>query len=206
MKNSLLTLVVVALMIAAPRADATIIEYSAALSGLNESPPNDSTATGFAQATVDDVLGTLTLDVSFSGLTAPTTAAHIHCCTALPMTDNAGAATTVPSLLGFPLGVVSGNYFDILDLNEASTYNPAFVTDNGGTLAGAQAALLNGLAEGKAYLNIHTSAYPAGEIRGFFTVSQVPEPSTLILLGLGLAVFGWRKYGVNSRLRRMSMI
>jgi hypothetical protein len=36
---------------------------------------------------------------------------------------------------------------------------------------------------GKSYLNIHTTAFPGGEIRGFLTL--VPEPGTFALLGLG---------------------
>jgi hypothetical protein len=50
-------------------------------------------------------------------------------------------------------------------------------------LAGAEAALALGLAEGKAYLNIHTSFAPGGEIRGF--LNEVPEPASLALLGVG---------------------
>ena len=38
-----------------------------------------------------------------------------------------------------------------------STYNAPFVTANGGTAAGAEAALFAGLAAGTAYLNIHTT-------------------------------------------------
>ena len=42
------------------------------------------------------------------------------------------------------------------------------------------------LFDGKAYLNIHTTFVPSGEIRGF--LKQVPDNGlTLSLLGLGLA-------------------
>ena len=48
-----------------------------------------------------------------------------------------------------------------------ASYNPAFVTAHGGTAASAAAALLAGLEAGQAYLNIHTTTHPGGEIRGF---------------------------------------
>ena len=39
-----------------------------------------------------------------------------------------------------------------------------------------------------AYFNIHTIQFPGGEIRGFLhAVQSVPEPGSLVLLGLGLA-------------------
>jgi hypothetical protein len=39
--------------------------------------------------------------------------------------------------------------------------------------------------DGKAYLNIHTSTFGAGEIRGYFR--PVPEPTSLAaLIGAGL--------------------
>lgn len=122
----------------------------------------------------------LTLDVTFSGLEAPTTASLIHCCVTPP--GAAGVATTVPSFPGFPLGV-SGSYVHTLDLTQASCWNPAFVTANGGTVAGAEAVLAAGLNAGDAYLNIHTAMFPGGEISGFLT----PEPTTAVLLGAGLA-------------------
>jgi hypothetical protein len=42
-----------------------------------------------------------------------------------------------------------------------------------------------GLAQGRAYFNIHTTQFGGGEILGFL---RVPEPATLLLLGLGLAL------------------
>jgi hypothetical protein len=44
-------------------------------------------------------------------------------------------------------------------------------------------AFLNGLNDGKMYLNLHTSQFSGGEIRGFYQL--VPEPSAISLIGLG---------------------
>jgi hypothetical protein len=174
-----------ALLSFAGAAQGSLIVYNASLSG-----PNEGTASpglGSATITFNDVAHTLLIDASFSGLTSPTTASHIHCCTAPPGTGTAGVATQLPTFTLFPLGVTSGAFSQSLDLTLASSWNPAFVTGNGGTTAGAEAALLAGSAAGQAYFNIHTMAFPAGEIRGFLIA--VPEPGTwgMMILGFGIA-------------------
>jgi hypothetical protein len=148
-----------------------------------ENPPTGSPGTGFALVTIDTTAHLLTVDFNFSGLQSTTTAAHIHCC--LPPPSNSGVATQTPRFVGFPTGVTSGSYFHVFDSSDLATYNPAFVTANGGTAAGAEAALLAGLLAGNAYLNIHTTVWPGGEIRGFLT--QTPEPATMMLTGAALA-------------------
>ena len=192
MKNGFLRLILGAALCAlATQASAAILIYDAEL-GNFESPPTGSPGTGFAQVTIDTAANTMDVMVTFSGLTSGTTASHIHCCTALPGTGTAGVATTVPTFTGFPLGVMSGTYDHTFDMSLASSYNPVFVTNNGGTVASAEAALLAGLSAGDAYLNIHTTNFGGGEIRGFLTA--VPEPSTWAMMILGFAGIGFMAY------------
>ena len=68
------------------------------------------------------------------------------------------------------------------DMTQASTWNPAFVTANGSTTAGAEAALVSGMAAGQAYLNIHTTTSPGGEIRGFPALSVPTLPGVMVVI------------------------
>src|SRR5207237_5216096 len=124
-----------------------------------------------------------------------TTASHIHCCTTIPFTGAAGVATTVPTFAGFPLGVTSGQYDNTLDMTLASSYNAPFLTANLGSTALAEAALLAGAFAGTEYLNVHTTSFLGGEIRGFLVA--VPEPASFVVLASGLLTFGlllsWRR-------------
>jgi len=167
----------------ASAAHAVPITFTATLSGPNESPPNASLGTGFAQVDFDLAANLMRVQVSFGGLLGTTTASHIHCCTAVPFAGTAGVATTTPTFTDFPLGVNIGTYDHIFDMTLTSSYNPAFVTAQGG-IAGAEAALFNGMLAGQDYFNIHTSVFPGGEIRGFLVA--VPEPATITMFGSAL--------------------
>ena len=195
LSNRLIHLVFVAALstLSAPSAYATIFEYQATLTGPSESPPNASPANGFAFVTFDDFANTEHVNVSFSGLIGTTTASHIHAATAVPFTGTAGVATTTPTFTGFPLGVTSGTYDNTFDLMMASSFNSAYITANGGTPASAEAALLAAAAAGEAYLNIHTTVVPGGEIRGFLTPVPEPETYAMLLAGLGLLGFMARR-------------
>jgi len=166
----------------ATRSQASIISYLALLDGPSESPPNASPGTGTANVDYDDAAHTLHVHVVFAGLLGNTTASHIHSATAVPGVGTAGVATTTPTFAGFPLGVTAGVYDNTLNMTLTSSWNPSYITANGGSPGTAEAALALGLAQDRAYLNVHSNLFPGGEIRGF--LQPVPEPGSLSLLGL----------------------
>ncbi len=188
--QTLLSTALVAAAFAAP-AQAHIIVFQGSFA------PEASGATGSGSLTLEwDQDGhSLFIDASFAGLSGNTSNAHIHCCTAAPLTGLAGVALgstspTPPSpiLPFFPLGVKSGTYTRVIDLSSTASYSAGFVSASGGTAAGAEARLMANLTSGNAYFNIHSTTFGGGEIRAF--VTAVPEPETYAMMFGGLALMG----------------
>lgn len=113
--------------------------FVANLTGAQETPPNNSTATGRASLVLSPDEKTARLSLTFTGLSSGQTDAHIH--------GPAASGVSAPPVFPLPLGQL--NDFSI-------TLTPAQVQD-----------LKNGLF----YVNVHSSNFPTGEIRGQFGTS-----------------------------------
>ena len=194
-----LSVLILAVSVAAP-ASAAPMSFFAFLNGANESPPTGSPGTGVTVVTIDPVTHIMSVAASFTGLTSPNNAAHIHVINgpgdANTADTNGPVATTTPTFTGFPSGGTFGVFFATYDMTLASSYRAGFITDSGGTTATAEAALFAGIMQDRAYFNIHTTNFPGGEIRGFLDACgvpgapacpTVPEPASLTLAGLALA-------------------
>ena len=105
-----------------------------------------------------------------------------------PAGTNAGVATQTPFFVGFPIGVTNGTYDNTFDMTLTGSFSASFLAANGGTADSAFAALIAGLNAGNAYLNVHTTMFPGGEIRG--QLAAVPEASTWMLLIAGFGAMG----------------
>ncbi len=151
-------LVLALALIYSTQASAILIPLNATIDGpqANAGAGTGAIGTGSAAVTLDTNTNVLSWNVSWSGLTGAAIFAHFHG-PALP-NQNAGAQVDI--------GAISG------------LVSPSI----GNSLIAAGQA--NDLLAGLYYINIHTGAFPGGEIRG--QVSRVPEPSTAILLVSGI--------------------
>jgi CHRD domain-containing protein len=153
--------------------------YQVHLTPSQEVPPRASSAEGHAELTLLSDNETLQVSMSFSNLTTPATAAHIHCCATL----GAIAPVVVP-FPDFP-NTVTGSYSATLLLS-----NPGVLTNI------SLNAFMDGLASGLAYVNVHDETYPEGEIRG--QVEPVPIPASVWLLGSGVFGLGALRHRSNN--------
>src|SRR5688572_25981982 len=94
--------------------------YRVSLLGESEIPAVNTPGFGRGIITLNRNTHEMRVSANFTGLRGTTTASHIHCCTVQP--SNAGVATTVPTFLGFPLGVTSGSWDRIYDMTQSSTW------------------------------------------------------------------------------------
>lgn len=189
MKKVLFPLLAVAACLAAPAARADIWEFSTQLLGSSEVPPNASSGHGLAllhyndQDTLDLADDTFNFTMSAFDLSSAITGFHIH-----------GAATpteTAPIVVdlsgpGF-INFISGNSVLVGGSSIAAPMlgaTPASATNAGHPAMSFLDALRNGLT----YVNVHTTNFPPGEVRGqFIGVVAIPEPSTYALMLAGLA-------------------
>ncbi len=144
---------------ASPMASAATILFTISLTGSQETPSNASGAAAGGIAIFDSVADTINVSVFFAGLAAPATASHIH---------DGAPGVPGPVIVSF------------VPFTPAATFGSIV----GGPLAFPVADIPDLLA-GNTYFNIHDSVFPGGEIRGQLIPALVPEPSTLLLLGLG---------------------
>lgn len=169
--------------------------FTAQLSGANSVPPVTSDGTGSATVTISDDGQSVSWDVTYSGLSGPPGAAHIHI----------GAAdATGPVMIPFEPVTPTGT---------SGTFNASAYTGGDG-LPADWAGVLAAIRGGNTYVNVHTAANPPGEIRGQLAGSGTPPtdiesvapartdgsvPVLLIALAALGFVVGLRRFGVSRR-------
>ena len=144
-----------ALLAVASPSNAETTQFKAAFKGSDQVPPSETTGTGTVTATYDSVTKRLSWKGSYSGLSGPPTAAHIHG-PAAPGTNARLVFWTSDNI-----GQCSQGECKLISDTKAQPLTSPF--EGSATLTDAQADELMG---GMYYVNIHTNAYPRGEIRG----------------------------------------
>ena len=168
-----------ALLVAPMAAQAVSYTFNATLKGASEAVPNASAGIGAASLLYNDkgTLGTADDDFIFlmyaSGMSGPVSAAQI---------DQAPVGVVGPIIQH--LSVAAGFFVFALP--------PVGVSIVGGPIPVPSASFLGTLKAGQGYVNVHSAAFPTGEIRGqLIQVSAVPEPSTYALLLAGIGALGF---------------
>lgn len=142
------------------------------LEGADEVPVVITAARGELVVRIDDVNQTIAYELSYEGIEGgPVLQAHIHLgqrhttgnivvflCTNLGNAPASPPAPATPACPAGPAGLVAG------------TLTPASVIAREAQGVGANDldAVISAIRQGVAYANVHTTAYPSGEIRSNF--------------------------------------
>jgi hypothetical protein len=138
--------------------------FTATLLGSNEIGPigGDTDGFGTARVSIDHATNTVGFEITFANLST-LTAAHIHA-------GPAGVNGPVVVNFGVPGGASGAGSFS-------------------GSVVDADAALITAFSAGNFYVNLHTSEFAGGALRG--QLAPIPEPETYALMLGGLGVVGW---------------
>jgi uncharacterized surface protein with fasciclin (FAS1) repeats/Cu/Zn superoxide dismutase len=135
-------LALAALIAASCTAQAEMLKFHASLKSSQEVPSNTSQASGLAELWYDTETGNYTAYVTVAGLEAPLSGSHIH---------EASAGSNGPVTVNFGAG---------------SAYVAAANGFYAGKFSGPYSGNLSKLLSSQAYVNVHSSKFPGGEIRG----------------------------------------
>lgn len=144
MKGKLRNLIAIAIFMLMFSAVSNAEIFTAYLNGAQEVPVVATTATGYARIVVNESTGSLTYTVVFNGLSSAQTLSHIH----------------APAAIGASTGVA---------------INFGTVGGTSGTISGTTTITPTQLSQLRAhlgYVNVHSSSFPAGEIRGQLGVQR----------------------------------
>jgi hypothetical protein len=182
--------VVVLAVVALPVGVAAVQDtFTASLTGDQEVPPVTTSASGTATVNIitDSEVTEINYEVSYSGLSGPVVAAHIHL-------GGVGQSGGIMLPLQAGPSPMSG------------TLKEADLKPTGNVSTFAQA--IDAIRAGTTYVNLHTAANPGGEIRGQLkpllngATEDAPAPASgdwsalALLIGAGLAVgvgLAWRR-------------
>lgn len=145
MKLSRLTLILIGVFMLAGVARAEI--FTTYLTPAQEVPAATSTGTGYGRVFVNTTTMTYTFTVVFNGMTSAQTLSHIHAPAAI--------GATAPVIINF--GTVGGT---------------------SGTISGSGSITqgqLNQIRAGQGYINVHSSNFPNGELRGQLAKSRIMD-------------------------------
>jgi hypothetical protein len=133
-------------------------QLDANLDPFQEVPPHNTPGYGSVDFTLDDVAGTLSINLN-TGIYA----------------DLLAGATTVR--LQDAAVAMNGPTLGLFNLDTPGNTSGTFSGSVGGLTAGQVADIL----AGNTYVNISDSVFPSGEIRG--QIFAVPEPGSIAILG-----------------------
>ena len=166
--------------------------FRATLEGSQEVPPVNTLASGTASFSFEETTNLFELQIEVTGI---------------EVTDLFGVGPNM-SPLHIHLAPTGSNGPIVVDLgfleNPVATATGFSLTLEERTFGGRQGNLSSdvdsnvaALLAGDTYINIHTNAFPSGELRGQLT--PVPEPTAIFGLMAGIGMASWLRSQNNSR-------